>query len=142
MTLTRDRKSELLAGVRLFEGIDEAELERIAERTVEIDLPAGRVIAREGDVGTGFFIVVSGGVDVVRSGRHLAHLGPGEFFGELSVLDGGPRIAQVVATEPTICLGLASWDLEAVLLEEPRLALSILRGLAARLRAVTEAATH
>ncbi len=67
---------------------------------------------------------------------------PGEFFGELSVLDGLPRIAQVVATEPTRCLALASWDFEQAVLDNPTLALAILRGLAARLRSVTEQQHH
>jgi CRP-like cAMP-binding protein len=58
------------------------------------------------------------------------------------VLDGFPRNAQVIAIGPVRCLAVASWDLEELLLEDPRLALAIIRGLAARLRAATEAATH
>jgi CRP/FNR family cyclic AMP-dependent transcriptional regulator len=81
---------------------------------------------------------VDGSVRVVRDGELLATLGPGEFFGELSILDGQPRIAQVVTEEPTRCLALASWDFERVLLENPPLTLGILRGLAGRLRSVTE----
>ena len=69
-------------------------------------------------------------------------LGPGEFFGELSVLDGLPRVAQVVALEPTRCLALASWDFERLCSSSPTLALAILRGLAARLRSVTEQQHH
>jgi CRP/FNR family transcriptional regulator, cyclic AMP receptor protein len=70
----------------------------------------------------------------------VATIGPGDFFGELSVLDGRPRVAKVIADGPTTCLALASWDFEAILLEEPRVSLAILRGLAGRLRDVTE--TH
>jgi CRP-like cAMP-binding protein len=72
----------------------------------------------------------------------LAELGPGEFFGELSVLDGQPRNAQVAAITPVRCLAVASWDLDALIREDPELGLAIIRGLAARLRAATEAATH
>jgi len=72
----------------------------------------------------------------------VAMLGPGDFFGELSVLDGRPRVAQVVADGPTTCLALASWDLEALLLEDPKISLALLRGLAGRLRDVTEAHRH
>ena len=100
------------------------------------------MIARQGDIGTGFFVIVSGAVRVVRDGEMIARLGPGDFFGELSVLDGQPRVAQVIADGPTVCLGLASWDFEAVLLEEPRVTLAILRGLARRLRDLTEAHRH
>lgn len=138
MTLTRDRRTELIAGCRLFEGLDAEQLEAVADTATEIDFPADRVVARQGDIGTGFFIVVEGRVRVVRDGTTIARLGPGEFFGELSVIDRLPRIAQVVTEIPTRCLGLASWDFERVLLAHPSLALGILRGLAARMRSVTE----
>ena len=100
------------------------------------------MIARQGEIGTGFFVVVDGAVRVVRDGQELAVLGPGEFFGELSVLDGKPRVAQVVTTGETRCLALATWDFEAVLLANPSLALAILRGLAERLRNRTEQQHH
>jgi len=93
-------------------------------------------------VGTGFFMVARGAVRVVRDGTTITRLGPGDFFGELSVLDGRPRVAQVVADEPTVCLALATWDFEAVVKEEPAVALAILRGLAGRLRSLTEADRH
>jgi CRP-like cAMP-binding protein len=142
MTLTRDRKSGLLAAARLFEGVDAEGMDRIAAVAVEVEFPADHVIARQGEIGTGFFVIVDGGVRVVRDGDTIATLGPGDFFGELSVLDGRPRVAQVVADGPTTCLALASWDFEAVLLAEPRVSLSILRSLAGRLRDLTEAHQH
>ena len=142
MTLTRDRKSELLAAARLFDGVDADGMDRIAAVAVEVDFPADHVIARQGEIGTGFFVVVDGAVRVVRDGETIATLGPGDFFGELSVLDGQPRIAQVIADGPTTCLALATWDFEAVLLEEPRVTLAILRELAGRLRDLTEADRH
>ncbi len=142
MTLTRDRKADLLSAARLFEGVDAAGMERIAADAVEVDFPPDHVIARQGDIGTGFFVIVSGGARVVRDGELLARLGPGDFFGELSVLDGQPRLAQVLADGPTTCLALATWDFEAVLLEEPRVTLAILRGVARRLRDLTDAHRH
>lgn len=142
MTLTRDRRTELIGGCALFRGLDAAQLAAVAESATEVDFPAGRVIARQGEIGTGFFIVVDGDVRVVRDGQTIATLGPGEFFGELSVLDRQPRIAQVVAATPTRCLALASWDFEKVLLANPAVALAILRELAGRLRNVTEQQHH
>jgi CRP/FNR family transcriptional regulator, cyclic AMP receptor protein len=142
LTLTQDRRSELLAGCRLFAGVAPSDLSAVAGRAVEVDFPANHVIARQGEIGTGFFLVVSGSVRVIRGGEDVAKLGPGEFFGELSVLDGLPRVAQVVTAEPTRCLALASWDFEQALTESPTLALSILRGLATRLRSVTEQQNH
>jgi len=142
MTLTRERKIELIAATPLFDGIDADQLGGIADRAVEVVTPAGGVILRQGEIGTGFFVVVSGAVRVVRDGETIARLGPGEFFGELSVLDRLPRNAQVVADEPTTCVALASWDLEAVITEQPRVALAMLRVLAGRLRSLTDAHRH
>jgi CRP-like cAMP-binding protein len=138
MTLSRDQITDLLAQTRLFAGVDPGDLERIAERMTELDVPAGRVIARQGEIGTGFFIVVSGGVRVVRDGGTIAELGPGAFFGELSVIDREPRLAQVISSQPTTCLALASWDLEAIIGEQPSVAMAILRELAGRLRGLTQ----
>ena len=142
MTLTSDRRTELLAGCALFSGLGTDQLAAVAETATEVEFPAGRVIARQGEIGTGFFIVVEGEVRVICDGVLLATLGPAEFFGELSVLDGLPRIAQVVAELPTRCLAIASWDFERVLLDNPGLTLSILRELAGRLRSVTEQQHH
>jgi CRP-like cAMP-binding protein len=137
MTLDRDQITELLGQTRLFGGVDPAGRERIADRMTEVSLPGERVIARQGDIGTGFFIVVSGAVRVVRDGETIAELGPGTFFGELSVIDRQPRMAQVVTAGPTTCLALASWDFEAVIAEQPSVAMAILRELAGRLRELT-----
>lgn len=142
MTLSPKRTIELLAQTRLFAGVDRADLARIADRISEVDIPTNRVIARQGEIGTGFFIIASGAVDVIRDGRTLATLGPGDFFGELSVLDGKPRNAQVVSTESTTCLALATWDFEAIVRDQPSVALAVLRELAGRLRELTEAHQH
>jgi CRP/FNR family transcriptional regulator, cyclic AMP receptor protein len=136
MTLTRDRRTELLGGCPLFTGVGPDELAAVADTAIEVDFPAGHVIARQGEIGTGFFLVVEGRVKVVRDAQTIATMGPGEFFGELSVLDGQPRIAQVVAEAATRCLALPSWEFERVLLANPELSLAILRGLARRLRSV------
>jgi CRP/FNR family transcriptional regulator, cyclic AMP receptor protein len=142
MTVTTDEKVDLLRRVDLFAQVEPRHLERIAEACVEVDAKPGSQIVREGDVGTGFFVIVSGSVSVRRDGGVIAVLGAGDFFGELSVLDGQPRVAQVVANEATRCLALPSWELERVLLDEPTLALALLRRLASRLRTVTEASRH
>jgi CRP-like cAMP-binding protein len=142
MTLTHDRRAELLGACRLFAGLATEELAAIATRAVEIPFEAGHVIARQGEIGTGFFVIASGRVRVVRDGSGIAEMGPGEFFGELSVIDGAPRNAQVVTIEPTVCLGIASWDFEAVLLGQPQVALAVLRAVVSRLRSATADARH
>jgi CRP/FNR family transcriptional regulator, cyclic AMP receptor protein len=142
MTLTHDHRTELLIGTPLLAGVDPEGIAMIAARMVEVDFPRDHVIARQGEVGTGFFLVATGAVRVVRDGKTIARIGPGDFFGELSVLDGRPRVAQVIADEPTTCLALATWDFEAVVKEQPAVALAILRGLAGRLRELTESLRH
>jgi CRP-like cAMP-binding protein len=109
---------------------------------VEVEFEPGHVIARVGEIGTGFFVIAEGLVKVIRDGAEVADLGPGGFFGELSVIDGAPRNAQVIAVEPTRCLGIASWDFEAMLLEQPTVALAVLRAVVARLREATADERH
>lgn len=142
MTLTSDRRIELLGTVALFGGIGREGLAAVAEKAIEVDFPEGRRIVRQGEVGTGFFLIAMGSADVVRDGRTIARLGPGDFFGELSLLDREPRIATVVAAAPTTCLAIASWEFESVLETQPGLAIAILRGVARRLRTVSEEHRH
>ncbi len=142
MSLTTDHRVELLRTVALFDGIDTDGLARIADRAIEVDFPADRTIVHQGEVGTGFFLVVTGRARVVRDGSTIAELGPGDFFGELSLLDGEPRIATVTAEVATTCLALASWEFETLLEAQPRLAIAILRGVAHRLRSVSEEHRH
>ena len=73
----------------------------MAAKATEIAFEAGRTIVRQGEVGTGFFLIASGQARVIRDGRTIAELGPGQFFGELSLLDQQPRIANVVAEYAT-----------------------------------------
>ena len=142
MSLSSDHRSSLLAACPLFNGVGATGLAALAGAATEVEFPAGHIIARQGEIGTGFFVIVSGGVRVVRDGETLANLGPGDFFGELSVLDGRPRNAMVVAEGPTTCLAIASWDFEAALLANPAVTLAILRGVATRLREATDALRH
>jgi CRP/FNR family cyclic AMP-dependent transcriptional regulator len=138
MPFAASHRDALIAACPLFRDLDAAGLAAVSAAVVEVAFAPDRVIARQGEIGTGLFIVGEGRVHVVRSGRVLVELGPGEFFGELSVLDGAPRNATVVAAEPTTCLALATWDAERVLREQPGVALAVLRVLAARLRQATE----
>lgn len=142
MTLTQDRRTELLGACPLFGGVAGDDLAAIGERAVEVEFPADHVIARQAEIGTGLFVIIDGAVRVVRDGQELARLVPGDFFGEMSVIDGLPRVAQVVTSEPTRCLALASWEFERLVLDHPTIGLAILRGLSARLRAKTEMPSH
>jgi CRP/FNR family cyclic AMP-dependent transcriptional regulator len=140
--VSTDRRVELLQAVSLFGDVDETGLAGIAATAIEVDFPAGRAIVRQGEVGTGFYLISAGRARVVRDGATIAELGPGEFFGELSLLDGRPRIATVTAVEPTTCLAIASWDFETLLHAQPGVAIAILRGVAGRLREVSDESHH
>jgi len=137
MAISAERRRALLDDVGLFADVSPEGRASIAALAVEADFPAGRTIARQGEIGTGFFLIERGAVDVVRGSETIAHLGPGEFFGELSLLDHAPRISSVVAAEPTTCLALPTWDFEALLGREPGLTLAILRVVARRLQQVS-----
>ncbi len=132
------RAETLLGDIPLFSEVPPRRLCDIALVAHRETFRAGETIVRMGEPGSTLYVLHSGRVNVVREREDraviLAGLGPGEFFGELSVLDGLPRTAQVAAEEPTRCLALASWDVERVLLENPSVALAVIRGLARRLR--------
>jgi CRP-like cAMP-binding protein len=132
----------LLAGVPLFAGVSEASLRRIADVTATIDFPPERAIVLQGQVGNGLYLLVSGRARALQGESVLAEFGPGDFLGELAVIDQQPRTATVVALEPTVCLALASWDLLAVLESDPQLGLNLVHELVRRLRACDEQLRH
>lgn len=142
MPMTKKAKIDLLRKVAIFSGVPDRALGTIADQAEVIDFPAERYIVRQGQVGTGFYLLASGRVRVTRGGETLARLGPGEFFGELSVIDQMPRTAHVVTEEPTTCLALASWDFMKLVERHPKIALSMLREVAARLRAAGDSPRH
>ena len=100
MAKTKDPKLELIAAVPLFAGFNRREIEALGRLMDEIDVKEGRVLTREGASGREFFIVVSGRVRVERNGRKVNELGPGDFLGEIALIDHGPRTATVIASEP------------------------------------------
>lgn len=142
MTLDAQQKSELLRGVGLLSEASDASMHALAERAGEQEFPAGRHIVNQGQIGNGLYLIVSGSVRVLRGDEELARLGPREVFGELSVIDQMPRLATVVADEPTVCLALAAWDFLELVESDGKLALGVLKVMAARLRASGEQHRH
>lgn len=134
MSLTTQEKRAQLERVPLFRDCSSEVLDRLAAATSEFEFPAGTAIVQQGQVGNGLYIVVSGGARIVAGSDELARFGPGDFFGELSVIDQQPRTATAYAIGDSVCLALASWDLVAVLEQDPVLAMNLLKVLAARLR--------
>jgi len=134
MSLTTQEKRAWLEKVPLFSDCSSEVLDRLADATAEAEFNADSPIVQQGQIGNGLYIIVAGGARIVAGSDELARLGPGDFFGELSVIDQQPRAATAFAIGDTVCLALASWDLVAVLEREPRLAMNLLKELAGRLR--------
>jgi CRP-like cAMP-binding protein len=142
MAMTSEEKASALAGLPLFAGISDESMGRLAAAAGEQEFPAGHFIVRQGQVGTGVYVIVDGSVKVVRGTDELATLGAGEFFGELSVIDQQPRFASVQAMEPTRVVAIASWDLLALLESDHALALNMIKGLVERVRMAGEQHRH
>jgi CRP-like cAMP-binding protein len=142
MALSADEKRRWLTQVPLFQGASGDVLDELVEVSGELSFGAGQPIVLQGQVGNGLYIIVSGRARVVRGETELAQLGPGDLFGELAVIDQQPRSASAYAVEHTTCLTIASWDLLALLERDPRVALNLLRELAARVRRRDEQLRH
>ena len=99
------------------------------------------MIATEGDPGVGLFVIVDGEAEVTIGGKRMAILRRGDFFGEIALLDGGPRSATVTARSDIRLLGLTEWVFRGLLQEHPSIAVKTLESMAGRLRDATQAAT-
>jgi CRP/FNR family cyclic AMP-dependent transcriptional regulator len=128
------RGSDLLAQVPLFDGLSRRHLKQITEHADEITFRPGETIVEAGQPGGSFFVVVEGEAKVVRGPKVLARVGPGEFFGEISLLDGGPRTATVVAETPVLAIRIFKRSFDKVVAQEPSVAAKILAVVARRLR--------
>ena len=127
-------RTAMLAHVPLFAHLSKRQLRGVLEQTSEYEYDQGDVIVKDGTLGHTLFVLIDGKARVVKSNRTVARLSPGEFFGEIAVLDRRPRTASVVADSPVTCLLLHREDLRKVLAEEPQIAWSMLSALASRLR--------
>lgn len=132
---------ESLATVPLFAGASKKELRAVAAGMKEVAHDAGDVLVKEGESGVGFFLIAEGTARVVVGGRTRRRLGEGEFFGEIAVLDGGPRSATVIADTPMRMLGITPWVFKGLLRQYPSLAMKMLEVVASRLRAASSSGT-
>jgi CRP-like cAMP-binding protein len=129
-----------LAEVPLFEGLSKHHLRRIAKVARLRRFASGSVIVRAGDAGTSFFVLLDGAARVVPPSGRAKRLGVGDSFGEMALLDGAPRSANVVADGDVLTLTIGRSVFAKLLRKEPALAQSLLRTLAARLRAAERSA--
>ncbi len=130
----RDAYLEHLSSVPLFSACSRRELQKIAKASEEMHFEEGKELVQQGATGREAFIILNGTAGVKRSNRKIATLGPGECFGELSLLDHGPRTATVVAESPMDVLVLESRKFAGVLDEIPTMARKLMGALATRVR--------
>jgi len=140
--MEKDHKLELLRAVPLFSACGKGSLARIARLVDEVDLPAGHVLTQQGRVGDEFFIIVAGTVRVDRDGRRIDTLGPGDFLGEISLIDHRPRTATATCETPCRVLVLAHREFHTLLADSPGIASAVLTSLAERLRGLEPDAAH
>lgn len=130
-----------LSQVPIFSGCSKKELQTISRAVKRIDHVAGSVIASEGEPGAGLFIIDEGEAVVTIGGRKVNHLRAGDFFGEMALLDGGPRTATVTAKTDVKLFALTEWVYRGMLIEHPTIALRTLEAMASRLRRATQSAS-
>lgn len=123
-----------LKKVPLLSGLSQRDLRSLGKRFREHRFPAGAEVTVEGKGGVGFFVIVSGAAKVTVKGRTTGKLGPGDHFGEIALIDNGPRSATITATEDMTCLGITTWEFRPFVEEHPKVAWKLMEGLVKHLR--------
>jgi CRP-like cAMP-binding protein len=121
-----------LKDVPFFSSMSEQDLAAVAQQTDEISVPAGRVLAREGDPGEEFFVIESGTADVTRGGAPVAKLGAGDFFGEIALIREDRRTATVTATSPMVLIVMSGASFRSLDCSIPELRETVSKALAER----------
>jgi CRP-like cAMP-binding protein len=135
-----DTKADHLSRVRMFSSLNKKEL-GLVSRVAELQsVDAGAEIVKQGERGHEFYLIVEGKASVRRNGRKVATLGPGDYFGEMAILDGGPRSASVVSDQPTELVVLSQREFMSVLDTVPSVSHKLLVSMAGRLREADERA--
>jgi CRP-like cAMP-binding protein len=129
-----DARAARLKAVPLFAGCSAKQIQFIATQVEDMDFAAGRVLCKEGQSGADFFVLLSGAAEVSRKGRKIAKMGPGDFFGEIALVDGGPRTATVTTTAASRCLVLGPRQFQNVLHQDTDIAHSVMKALSLRVR--------
>lgn len=126
--------AEQVKRVPLFSDLDKKELDSLASSFKERTFNAGEKIASEGAGGIGFFIIDEGEAKVMRGDDEVARLGPGDYFGELALIDEGTRTASLMAETDMRCYGLTSWEFRPLITTNSHIAWKLLQALAKQLR--------
>jgi len=133
-----DKVVSLLKGTSIFRQAAEDDLKALLKAAIQRSIPAGTKIVTEGSEGIGFYLIIEGTAEVSKVGATLATLDTGNFFGELSCIDGAARTADVIAATDVTCLVIPQWEMNNALESSPGVAQSMFRELVRRLRTSNE----
>ena len=134
--------NDLLREVPLFAHCSNKELIELSSLTTTLSMRAGKVVVRQGEPGKEFIVLVEGKATVSIDDQTVATLGPGDFFGEIALLDGGPRTATVTADTDLVAEVMSHQEFAVLLMDVPEVTRGILKGVAMRLRAADANLTH
>jgi CRP-like cAMP-binding protein len=130
MTVSR----EAVASVPLFSSLSKRELKELASTMHEYNFPAGKELMTEGEEGIGFFLIAEGEAVVSLKGSEKRALRPGDWFGEMALIDGGTRTASVKAVTDLRCFSLTSWEFRPLVMAHPAIAWAVMETLVKRVR--------
>ncbi len=132
------KESSRLANLRIFSGPSGDVLDEFASRLQEAELLNGSILVREGDFADKFFVVLEGEVEVQRDFHHVATLGPGDFFGEMGLIQGARRNARIIAQSRCRVAWMMAWDFDRMTTEYPEVAARIQAVVDERMAAVPD----
>ena len=130
--------TELIQKVPLFADLDKNELDMLTRSFKERTFQAGQTVAEEGSGGVGFFVIADGTAKVVVHGQERGTLGPGDYFGEIALIDEGARSATITAESDLRCYGLTSWEFRPLVEMNASIAWKLLQAMAKQLRAAEQ----
>jgi CRP/FNR family transcriptional regulator, cyclic AMP receptor protein len=126
---------DALQRVPLFADLNQREVKQIARLFKQRTFPAGETVVQEGSGGAAFYVIESGEATVFVAGKEYSTLGPGDYFGEIALIDGGARLATVTAATDMVCYGLTFWEFRPLVERNGAIGWKLLQALAKRLRA-------
>jgi CRP/FNR family transcriptional regulator, cyclic AMP receptor protein len=129
---SQDTKVQALKRAPLFEGLSKKELTELARVTEDLEIGAGEVLCKEGDIGQEFFVIVEGETEITSSGKRVAARGGGDFVGEIALLEDTTRTATVTAKTPLRVFVLTRQDFRHLVHENPTVEQKVMRALARR----------
>jgi CRP-like cAMP-binding protein len=125
-----DQKATMLSKCQIFAGLSARDLAEVGRLADEVDVPSGKVVAKEGAAGHEFFVILDGKVDITKGGRLVNTMGPGDFFGELAMLGKVPRSATATAAAPTRLLVVGHREFTSLLTSHPTIRDKVLKAVA------------